>query len=239
MRATWLVVAGLGGCAAELEESTFEPSNLEAPRVTPTGEISGRLDILGTLSVAPDGTGWEVAVTSPSAEFVVEVVSPGGADLSVFDGIEARLAVAASPGTDQPSVAILTPRGEPLYLLEPVRPGVLTDTAFGRGLVGRGNDLGPVRRAGWAVGLRSAWLRTDGVDLELLPGAPRAVFLRDEQYRVVLLSAWDLEEAAEGCDVPGSRLAFEVVRVDGWVDETPLQRDPTVPLVGATCDDAG
>jgi hypothetical protein len=235
MRA-WVVAAGLVGCAGEeVEESVYEPANLEAPRVTPSVAVSGRVDALGTLSVRPDGGGWALDLATATSAYTVEVVSPAGTDLSVFDGTQARLAVARVPGTDAYAVAILTPEGEVEYLLEPVRPGTLTDSVFGPGLVGRGNDLGPVRRDGVTLELRSAWLRTDGVDLELLPGEPVGVQLRDRPYRVVLLSAWDVADALDGCAPPEERLAYEVVRVDGAIDETPLERDPAVPLFSATC----
>jgi hypothetical protein len=233
------VALALVACAPQVEpESSFERSNLEQARVTPSSEVTGRIDVLGLVTIEADGTGWEVTVTSSSAAFTVEVVSRGGADLSVFDGRVARLAVAEIPGTREHAMALLTPEGEVLYLLEPVAPGQLTESGFGQGLLGRGNDLGPVRRGGWEVELQSAWLRTDGAELELLPGSPMGVHLRGETYRVVLLSAWDLTDQADSCDLAGSRLAFEVVRIEsGPVDEVPLERSPEVPLVGESCED--
>lgn len=232
----WVVAVGLVACAErEVPESEYEPANLEAPRVTPSVAISSRVDALGSLSVEPDGAGWEIGLATASAQYTVGVVTPAGTDLSVFDGVVARLVVARVPGTDAYALAILTPDGEVEYLLEPVRPGALTDSLFGPGLVGAANDLGPVRRDGVTVELRSAWLRTDGAELELLPGEPVSVQLRDRPYRVVLLSAWDVADAVDGCAPPGERLAYEVVRVDGPVDQTPLVRDPSVPLFAATC----
>lgn len=226
-----------GGCGEAVEESPYASANLEAARVTPSVDVSGRVDVLGHLRVEPDGSGWEVTVTTPSAVYVVEVVSPGGADLSVFDGAEARVAVSRLPSRPEHSFALLTPEGEVLYLLEPAEPGALTESGFGRGLVGWGQSLGPVSQSGWTVDLWSARLRTDGAEVELLPGEPRTAWIRGHDYRVVLLSAWDLEEEAESCSLPASRLAFELVRVVGPVDETPLERDPAVPLVGASCED--
>jgi hypothetical protein len=231
----WIgLVAAAVGCAPEVGESEFESANLGPARVTPGFDLAGgRVDAAGRLAVSRDGAGWEVTVTNATTSYTVEIVSGGAADLSVFDGADARLAVAEDPGTGERSVAILDPGGAPLYLLEPVRPGVLTDAAFGRGLLGEGNRLGPVRRPGWSVELKSAWLRTDGAEIELLPGSPASVWLDDQPYRVVLLSAWDVEEAG-GCELP-SRLAVEVTRAVGAVDETPLRRDPAVPLVEPLC----
>jgi hypothetical protein len=231
------VLAAAVGCASEVPESEFESANLEQARVTPSEALTRQLDVRGTLAVEAAGLGWELSVTTPSASYSVEVQSHSGVDLSPLDGLDARLAVAPVPGSAEHSVAVLTPEGEVLYLLEPVSPGTLTESGFGAGLLDRGNELGLVERSGWSVALRSAWLRTDGVELEVLPGEPVGVWIRDREHRVVLLAAWDVVGEADGCDVPDSRLAYEVLRVDAPVDEAPLRRDPAVPLVGESCED--
>ena len=233
------LAGGVTACVPVEADSRFDRSNLEPARITPSVAVErGRVDIGGLLQVESAGAETELVVQNPSTEVVVEVVSPGRADLSAFAGTEVRVALARDVATGAVSVSLLERSGQVLYLLEPIAPGALTDATFGPGLVWPANDLGPARGVAWEAELQSAWIRTEGGDVELFPGQPQRVWIDGATYRAVLIAAYDLTSVADGCSLPTARLSYELVRVEGDVDETPLVRDPAVSLVGEECADA-
>jgi hypothetical protein len=233
-----VVCAAVAGCNTE-EVSKYEASTLEKATVTVDQELEHdvRYEWAGAIRTSGSGAGWEIRVSNVH----IDVHSSGHAPLDGIDGISGRVAVAPDHESNELSVAVTDDGGGLWYLLEPVSPGELTTEQFGLGLVAPANELGLVDADGWELTLRSAWLRTDSGDVELLPGAPQEVSLEGVTFRAILLDGFDADLQLEGavCTGASSRLAFELTRVEpGTADLTPLQRDEASVVPTGTCTQA-
>jgi hypothetical protein len=227
MRYGLVLVGWVVGCGGS-STSEYEPSQLERARVSVDEELESdqRYDWVGTTKVEGADGVWEIRVSG----VVMDVSTPTDADLAMLDGlVDAHVAVAPEPLSNELSLLVTDAEGALQYLLEPVEPGALTESHFGLGLVAPANDLGPASAGGWDLSLTSAWLLTDAGDVELLPGAPQEVAIDGLSYRAVLLSGFTSEfalDASVQCSGAAERLAFELTRVEpGTADLTPLLRN--------------
>lgn len=240
----WLVV--VGGCAEEVPPSEYETAQLSAPTVrvqdddtTITSVV--RRDWAGSLNADDSGGGnFELKIVSGLTTIQIDVFTPSGVDLTEFSGQPIIATVAPEPISDELSVAISAEDGELLYLLEPVRPDLLTEERFGPNMLAPATDLGhAIVVGGWDLAISSYYMRTDTGDAELYPGEPQEVMLSGDTYRATLLAGFDATRTVsvqEECVGPQDRTAFELVRVaPGTADLDPILRDTNLPPPVAEC----
>jgi hypothetical protein len=233
--------AMLVGCHGGQGEVDYEANTLELSSVRTDEELPEdvRSDWQGDVTVDGSGGNWNLDVRTASRTIKLDVHSAGHADLSVANGTGMAVSVQPETLSDELSLSIRDANGDPVYLLEPVEPGPLTQELFGLGLIARDEDLLTDNLNGWDLTFTSAVLRTDDGDLTLFPGEPHEVAIDGHTYRAILLESFTADLTEQGnltCTGASERLAFELVRVEpGTADTTPLVRDATLDIPTSTC----
>lgn len=241
----WVVLALVAvGCGEEFAPSEYDAAQLARATVTLDDDdttITLRRDWAGLLDVDGDSGNFEINVNDGLARVAgFTVYVPSETDLNEFQGRQAQVTVAPDPGSNELSISFRdADTGDLLYLLEPVAPGLLSDEAFGVGLMAPATDLGSVVESGRTVQMYSYYFRTDAGDVELYPGVPQEVLLGGDSFRVILLAGFTSQLLAGSgqCVGPDDRSAIEILRVDpGTAALDPILRpEETLPMPLPTC----
>lgn len=228
--------------AADLE-SQLPLVRLDLREVWLEVEDFPRVDWAGTLDVVAEDAEFTLSLFDVArfGFLRVDVYTPTGADLAAWDGEPGLVSMAADPLTGELSFAIArsVAADDLLYLYEPIRAGRLSEDAFGPGAVAAAREIGVEAIGEWVVRTRTAWLRTDSGDVELLPGHPQEVIVGGNTFRATLVASYAVEPLFAGappCGEPPERIAYELVRVEpGAADLEPLVRNPLIPAPLPSC----
>jgi len=229
------------GCHGGSSGDEFAASTLEKSTVLVDQELPNdvRVDWPADITVGGSEPNWTLQLDATAANVTIEVHSAAHSDLSGLGLDGATVSVQPEPFSNELSLLVTDANGDLQYLVEPVKPGPLTQEVFGLGLLAPYDDLGSVAVDGWNLGLTGAVIRTDGGDQDLLPGQPIEATIGGDTYRVVLgesFAAQRIDPANEQCTGASDRLAFEMVRVDpGTADLSPLTRSEQLDIPTATC----
>jgi len=230
------------GCHGGGSDDPYAAATLEKTTVLVDQELPNdlRVDWEGDVHVGGESPNWTLQLDTDAANVTIEVHSSAHSDLSGLGLGGASVSVQPEPFSNELSLLVNDSNGDLAYLVEPVKPGPLTQEAFGLGLMAPSDDLGSIDVNGWTLSLTGAVIRTDSGDRDLLPGQPIEAVIGGISYRVVLVESFgaDLSDPANvQCTGASDRLAFEMVRVEpGKADLAPLTRSEQLDIPTATCE---